>query len=263
MSIDLAELGFSLSGKTCLVTGAAQGLGEHLAHVLAKAGAAYIALLDMNEAQAQQTAKSIVASCRRPIELVAHGCNITEEESVAKAFDIAVQRTGRMDVVVNAAGIPAVYPAVSHPIASAQAVMNVNVNGSLIVARQAALAMQMCKRGGSIILVASMSASVVNIPQTQAVYNASKAAVKHLASSLAVEWAPFGIRINSISPGYLETAQTQHVDPAVKNVWVQRTPLRRMGRLQDIGGPIVFLGSDASAFMTGTDMLVDGGYCTL
>ena len=263
MQVELADLGFSLAGKTCLVTGAGRGLGEHLSHVLAKAGASYIAILDRDGASAAETAKSVTTASARPVKVSSHACDITDEQSVAAVFAEVVAATGQLDVVVNAAGIPAVYPALTHPLASVQGVLSINVTGSLIVARQAALAMKSTKSTGSIILVASMSAFVVNIPQPQAVYNASKSAVKHLASSLAVEWAPFGIRVNSISPGYLETEQTNYVESAIKEVWIQRTPLGRLGKPKDIGGPIVFLASDASEYMTGADLRVDGGYSTM
>jgi len=120
--------------------------------------------------------------------------------------------------------------------------------------------------GGSIVLVASMSAQVVNIPQPQTPYNSSKAAVRHMASSLAVEWAKKGVRVNSLSPGYMLTKLTRTIlshDPDLKRTWESLTPMGRMGDPEDLKGAIVLLCSDASKFITGTDLRVDGGYCVV
>jgi len=114
---------------------------------------------------------------------------------------------------------------------------------------------------GSIIFIASMSANIVNVPQPQFAYNASKAAVKHMAASLAVEWAPYGIRVNSLSPGYMNTPLLKAVRNATwEETWINNTPMRRLGEPDDLKGAIVFLASDASKFVTGTDLRVDGGY---
>ncbi|KAL4077253.1 hypothetical protein V8B97DRAFT_1940593 [Scleroderma yunnanense] len=142
---------------------------------------------------------------------------------------------------------------------------DINVHGAFFTAREAAR--NMIPRGsGSIILVASMSASIVNIPQLQTPYNASKAAVKHMAASLAVEWAKKGVRVNSLSPGYMQTKLTKTIlahNQELKKTWEGLTPMGRMGEPEDLSGAVVFLASDASQFMTGTDMRVDGGYCLL
>ena len=114
---------------------------------------------------------------------------------------------------------------------------------------------------GSIVLVASMSGSIVNYPQEQSCYNASKAGVIQLSKSLAAEWAKYNIRVNSISPGYMDTAlnRVPALD-AQKKIWVGLTPQKRLGAVDDLNGLAVFLASDASAFMTGADVLIDGGY---
>jgi NAD(P)-dependent dehydrogenase (short-subunit alcohol dehydrogenase family) len=121
--------------------------------------------------------------------------------------------------------------------------------------------------GGSIILIASMSAHIVNKPQPQCSYNASKAAVVHLAKSLACEWAPHKIRVNTVSPGYMATSLTKQViadrgseGAAMKSSWEENTPMGRMGEPHELQGSIIYLASEASSFVTGTDLVVDGGY---
>jgi len=121
------------------------------------------------------------------------------------------------------------------------------------------------EEGGSIVLIGSMSGSIVNVPQPQTPYNASKAAVKHMASSLAVEWAKKKVRVNSLAPGYMVTSLTRTIldnNPDLEATWTSLTPMGRLGVPEDLKGAIVFLASDASAFVTGTEVKVDGGYCT-
>jgi len=131
-------------------------------------------------------------------------------------------------------------------------------------AREAAKHMLAQERKGSIVFIGSMSGSIVNIPQPQTPYNASKAAVKHMASSLAVEWARKNIRVNSIAPGYMVTSLTRTIldaNPDLEATWTSLTPMGRLGAPEDLKGAIVFLASDSSEFVTGTEVKVDGGYC--
>jgi len=119
---------------------------------------------------------------------------------------------------------------------------------------------------GSIILVSSMSANIINIPQYQTPYNTSKAAVKHMAASLGVEWAKYGVRVNALSPGYMLTKLTRDIlarDVELKKTWEGLTPMGRLGDPEDLSGAIVFMASDASKFMTGSEIRVDGGYCVI
>lgn len=138
--------------------------------------------------------------------------------------------------------------------------------GSHYVSREAAKHMVADGIQGSIVLVASMSAGIVNIPQPQAPYNASKAAVKHLGSSLAVEWAKYGIRVNTLSPGYMLTSLTQQMfdrnaeGKQLRSTWEAMIPMHKMGMPEDLKGAAVYLASDASKYTTGADLTVDGGY---
>jgi len=139
--------------------------------------------------------------------------------------------------------------------------IDINITGSFLVAQAVAKEMIKAENGGSIIFIASMSGTIVNFPQEQSCYNASKAGVIQLTKSLAAEWAKYGIRVNSISPGYMDTAlnRVPTLD-AQKVMWIDRTPQKRLGSVDDLNNLAVYLASDGSAFMTGNDCIIDGGY---
>lgn len=139
--------------------------------------------------------------------------------------------------------------------------LDINITGSFLVAQACGNQMIKSGKGGSIINIASMSGSVVNYPQEQSCYNASKAAVIQLTKSLAAEWARYGIRVNSISPGYMDTALNRvPALEAQKRIWIDQTPQKRLGAVDDLNNLAVYLASDGSAFMTGNNCIIDGGY---
>lgn len=233
---------FSMAGKTCIVTGAARGLGNLMARTFLEAGASKVAFLDLKKAEAQNAAadagKWLSESDRveesEEVDLIGEDCDISNEESVKEAFARIHQRWGRIDVVVNSAGIVENFPAEEYETSKYRKLMQINLDGAWFVANEAARYMIKDETHGSIILIASMSASIVNYPQLQAPYNASKAGVKHLASSLAVEWAKYNIRVNSLSPGYVLTDLTRVMieksdyGKMLKREWEARIPLSRM-----------------------------------
>jgi len=139
--------------------------------------------------------------------------------------------------------------------------IDINLTGSFMVSQAVGRALMAENKPGSIILVASMSGSIVNYPQEQSCYNASKAGVIQLGKSLAAEWAKYGIRVNCISPGYMDTAlnNVPALD-AQKKIWKSLTPQKRLGAVDDLNGLAVLLASDASGFMTGSNVIIDGGY---
>ena len=148
-----------------------------------------------------------------------------------------------------------------YDLAKFRRLMDINVTGTFITSQACAKHMINSGRGGNIINIASMSGSIVNYPQEQSCYNASKAAVMQLTKSLAAEWARYGIRVNSISPGYMDTALNRVPSlEAQKKIWVERTPQRRLGAVDDLNNLAVYLASDGSSYMTGNNCIIDGGY---
>ncbi|KAF9647613.1 NAD(P)-binding protein [Thelephora ganbajun] len=262
---------FSMQDKVCLVTGGARGLGLEFARAFVISGCTQLVILDLKQAEADSAAKELLDSARENgidltgLDLIGIECDVASEESVKIAFDQTRKRFGRVDAVVASAGIVENYPALEYPFDRARKLFDINVHGAYLTAREAAKVM-IPNGGGSIVLVASMSASIVNVPQPQTPYNASKAAVKHMATSLAIEWAKTGVRRHNSSPGYTLTKLTKTIlagKPELKETWERLTPIGRLAEPEDLAGAVVFLASDASKFMTGTDLLIDGGYCAI
>jgi NAD(P)-dependent dehydrogenase (short-subunit alcohol dehydrogenase family) len=167
----------------------------------------------------------------------------------------------RVDIGVCNAGIAFNVPAEDMTLEQWNAMMAVNLTGVFFTAQACAHAM-IEQRSGSIVATASMSGLIVNVPQLQTAYNVSKAGVIMLAKSLAVEWAQYGIRVNAIAPGYMRTDMTAPAfeDPARGGIWLDLTPMKRAGEPPELGGAVVYLASDASSFVTGHTLVVDGGY---
>ncbi|OJV84213.1 MAG: 3-oxoacyl-ACP reductase [Cellulomonas sp. 73-92] len=243
---------FRLDGQVALVVGGASGIGRAGAQALVAAGArVYIAgrRLDVG----RQTAEEIGA---RYLPL-----DVTDGASVDRAVADLLAEAGQLDVAVNGAGTG--LNKATEETADEEFAMVVDTNFGGVFRCCRAEARAMLPRGhGVIVNIASMSAYVVNHPQRQAIYNASKAAVLHYTRSLAVEWADRGIRVNSISPGYTETALTavSRSIPERLASWNAKTPLGRIATPEEIAGAIVYLASPASSFVTGTDIVLDGGY---
>lgn len=244
---------FRLDGRVALVTGGAGGIGLASARLLAEAGAK-VWIGDLDPAAGQAAADSIGG---RFVTL-----DVSSSESVDAAVDAVLAEDGRLDVAVNCAGI-------RHLGAGAEGitddewhtVMDINSTGVFRSCRAEARAM-LAAGSGAIVNIASMSGHVVNRPQSQATYNASKSAVVMLTKSLAVEWADRGVRVNSVSPGYVETALTakSRAMPERLDEWLHRTPMGRIAQPDEIAGAVLYLASDASSYVTGTDLLIDGGY---
>ncbi|KAF9052815.1 hypothetical protein BJ165DRAFT_1443158 [Panaeolus papilionaceus] len=263
---------FSMAGKACVVTGAARGLGLEFCRAFLQSGCTSLAILDIKQSETDEAVDELTAfgqelhkSAPKNIKIIGLECDVTIESSVKNAFLVIMEQFGKIDAAVANAGIVHNYSALDYPADKMSRLFDVNVNGVFYTAREAARNM-IPLGGGSIILIASMSANIVNIPQSQTPYNASKAAVKHMAASLAVEWAKEGVRVNALSPGYMLTKLTRNIlenDTALKKTWEMLTPMGRMGEPDDLSGAIVFLASDASKFMTGSEIRVDGGYCAV
>lgn len=246
-----------LSGMTAWVTGAAHGIGRASALALAAAGAD-VALSDINEEGLKETAGMISELGKKTLVLPA---DITKEKEIEAVIDTIVKEWGKLDFAYCNAGTFQDVPAEEMPLEEFQRVINVNLTGAFISARAAGKAMIRQGKGG-IALTASMSGHIANIPQCQCAYNSSKAGVIMLGKSLAIEWAKHGIRVNTISPGYIRTWSDEPLKPEEvgQSNFEQWTPLKRFGAADEIAGMVVYLASSESSFVTGSDFLIDGGY---
>jgi NAD(P)-dependent dehydrogenase (short-subunit alcohol dehydrogenase family) len=246
---------FSLEGKKAFVTGGSRGIGKAVAVGLAEAGAD-VAIVARGLENAEETAHQIE---KLGVEAIAVKADVTSPEQVGSMMDEILKAFGTVDVAFNNAGIAVVEKAEEMTYENLTQVINVNLFG-LFLTCQAAARVMIKNRRGSIINMASMSAHVVNVPQQTANYNASKAGVVQLTKCLAVEWAPHNVRVNSLSPGYTRTELAESFSEALMKQWVERIPMQRMARPDEMQGVVLFLASDASSYCTGTDIIVDGGY---
>jgi NAD(P)-dependent dehydrogenase (short-subunit alcohol dehydrogenase family) len=240
-----------LSGKTALVTGASSGLGAHFAEVLARAGAHVI--LAARRQDALERMRSAIEGAGGSASTAA--LDVTSAASVAEL----VPQLAEIDIVVNNAGVVSGKPALDQSEADWDAVVDTNLKGAFLVAQTAALAMKAHGRGGSIINIAS----VLGLRQAGAVlpYATSKAGLIQMTKSLALELARFAIRVNAIAPGYFATdLNSEFLESEGGQAMIKRIPQRRLGRPEDLDGALLLLASDASAYMTGSVVVVDGGH---
>lgn len=249
-----------LDGKKAFVTGGTRGIGRSLAFALAEAGAD-VAIVGLHPDAAQKTAREIAEATGR--DMFACACDVKNPAQVANMVDEVVGHYGRLDVAVCNAGICIHTPAEQMTLDEWNLVMETNLTG-VFLTNQAAARVMLRQGGGSIINTASMSGHVVNIPQPQCAYNASKAGVIHLTKTLAVEWASRGVRVNCISPGYIASdgLNAPELRPLVSE-WLRMTPIGRIGTAQELQAICVYLAGDTSKMTTGGDFIIDGGYSAI
>jgi NAD(P)-dependent dehydrogenase (short-subunit alcohol dehydrogenase family) len=263
----MTENRFDITGKVAFVTGAASGLGQRMAQTLARAGVS-VAIADINLPGAQETAAAL---CAEGLAALACAIDVTDPESIHQAVSQTIHTFKRLDIGVNAAGVAGGRPEDRTPVEIWRRVIDIDLNGVYYCCLEYAEQMKL-QHSGKIINIASMSAEVVNHfphpPVDEArltglpAYCAAKAGVRQLTRALAAQLAGSGIRVNSISPGYMATEMTRDIFamPEVIQTITQETPLRQVGVPADLDGLVLYLASEASDFMTGSDILIDGGY---
>jgi len=251
---------FSLKGKTVLIVGGAQGIGKIVAEYLAGAGADLV-IFDLQDEKAEKIAKEIgdKYQCRS----ISYEVDVTNPTEIKEALYKADNEMGKINLLFNNAGIVVQKPVIDLEPEEWLKVIDVNLNGIFYVAQTFGKYLIDNKQKGAIVNTASMSGTIVNYPQRQASYNVSKAGVIQLTKSLAVEWANLGIRVNSISPGYIYTELTSSVREDWRKEWADLTPMKRMGTPEEVAGGTIYLLSDSASFTTGTDLIMDGGFTSV
>jgi NAD(P)-dependent dehydrogenase (short-subunit alcohol dehydrogenase family) len=246
---------FSLSGKVAVVTGGNRGLGRAFAHALGEAGAS-IAILARD---VDKNAEVVGELTEKGISAAAFEGDVASHDDVDRAAGEILSTYERVDVLINNAGTCIHRPALEVTQEEWSHVIDVNLtgvwNGCQVFGKR-----MIDAGGGAIVNVGSISGQIVNRPQWQPAYNASKAGVHQLTRSLAAEWAPFGVRVNAVAPGYVKTEMTPIDRPEFKRHWIDDTPQQRAATPDEIAPSVLFLASPAAGFMTGSILVIDGGY---
>lgn len=247
---------FSLRGRSVFVTGASSGLGEHFATVAARSGAK-IAIAGRRVDKLTGIAETLKSAGAQGVHAVA--LDVTDEASVVAALKEAAERIGPLDVIVNNAGIATSGSALDQSVEDFDRLMDTNLRGVWLVATEAARQWVAQKRPGAIINVASILG--LRVGTGVAPYAMSKAGVIQMTKALALEWARHNIRVNALAPGYIATPLNEDFFKTEQGQTViRRVPMRRLGDVGDLDGPFLLLASDASRFMTGAVVAVDGGH---
>ncbi len=249
---------FRLDGRTCLVTGAGRGLGRAMALGLAQAGGRLM-LVDVNTDDLAGVEAELRSAGGQAATAVV---DVGDEGQVQACIAETLRRFGGLQVLVNNAGVTSRSPFEDLPLEDWEHVLRVNLTGTYLCSKHGARAM-IGHGGGSIINIASMSGLVGNRGGDNSHYCATKGGVIALTRSLAVEWARHGIRVNAVAPGYCVTPMTDRLkqrDPAFYQELIDRVPLGRFGTGQDLAGAVIYLASDASAYVSGSVLVVDGAY---
>ncbi len=250
---------FKLNGKVAIVTGAGQGIGKRVALAYLEAGAKVVlaALDDDSLTDTAAEFENQFPGCTMPF-----ACDVTSQSSVDALIEATVEHFGRLDIGVANAGVVTMNGLDKMGLDEFEHIQKVNVSGVFLTAQACAKRMIKQGEGGSIVVTASMSGTVINTPQKIGHYCASKAAARQLAKAMAVEFAEHNVRVNSISPGYI---MTELVEPLtdLHALWKPQIPMRRLGKPEELMGLYLYMASDASTYMTGSDVIIDGGFTTV
>ncbi|MBC7725593.1 MAG: SDR family oxidoreductase [Burkholderiaceae bacterium] len=251
-----------LPGQTAIITGGARGLGYSLATALAGQGVK-VGLLDILPLVGDSAA---TLAAEFGVETAGVVTDVTDAASVEAGFAAVRDTLGTPTILITAAGVTTWGDSVDVTPEEWARVVNINLTGTFFATQSFARPLIGAGATASAVLISSMSARVVNVPQRQTSYNATKAAVDQLGASLAVEWASEGIRVNAIAPGYFlsdMTRQFTEKNPELAADWIARIPLGRMGEPRDLHGLVLLLASDASSYLTGQSLVIDGGYTAI
>lgn len=256
----MSDQDFRLDGKRAVVTGGARGIGRAIAERLAVAGAKVV-IADRDEDEGRAVANIIEASGGSASFIP---LDVTKPDLVAAAAETIEATLGPVDVLVNNAGVVRNAPAAEMSLDDWKTVIDIDLGGVFLCAQ--AFGKRMVASGrGSIVNISSICGEVTVHPQPQVSYNAAKAGVNLLTKSLAVEWAKKGVRVNAVAPGYVGTELTLRgrSNPEWFNTWMAMTPMGRLGEPREIANAVLFLAADASSYITGTVLTIDGGYTAM
>ncbi len=247
---------FDLTDRKAIVTGGGRGLGRAIAIGLAQFRAD-VALVARTRSELEQTAREIETVGRRAL---IYPADVSQKQNIERIVEDVITHWGRIDILVNNAGVDAAQPALTYREEDWDFVLDVNLKGYFLFAQ--AVAPHMIKQGGGVIINNSSICGDIAIKNIVA-YNASKGGVNMLTRTLAIEWAQYNIRVNAFSPAYMEAfmpgAASEHDEGKERSIR-ELTPLGRRGRAEELVGPVVFLASDASSYVTGAILMVDGGW---
>ena len=246
---------FSLKGKVAVVTGGNRGIGRAIAGGFAEAGATVV-IAARNAKKSAEAATEIEASGGRAIAVTS---DVSDRAQIERMIDTVTSDVGPIDVLVNNAGIGFHADALTLEDSEWNRLFGINLEGVWMTSQIVGRGMTQ-RRSGSIINIGSISGLIINRPQWHSPYGISKAAVHHLTRSLAAEWSQYGVRVNAIAPGYVKTeiASTEYKE--YRRYWKDEVPMQRYGSPDEIAPAALYLASDASSFMTGEVMVIDGGY---
>ncbi|KAK1493261.1 short chain dehydrogenase [Colletotrichum tamarilloi] len=257
---DTPESRFALPG-TAVLTGGTGAIAHAVARAMLQHGLTGLMLLDLDVSS--PAAETQIASLRTEFpatKILARSVDVTDEGAVKEAMEVAASKLDGIDYLVCFAGVVGCHHALEMSASQFRRILDINTTGAFICAQAAARIFVKQDRGGRIVFTASISAHRVNFPQPQAGYNTSKGALLQLKSSLAAEWARYGITVNSVSPGYMDTVLNEGEGlREAREVWAGRNPTGRMGLPEELGGVVVMLCSRAGSYFNGSDLVVDGG----
>lgn len=244
-----------LKGLNAIVTGGSRGIGAASCIELAKEGANIAIIANQSLLEAEQVAKQVSSY---GVKVIVVQCDVSDPDSVESMIQKVYDEFKQVDILVNNAGVAGISKAEEMSYKEWKRVIDINLTGVFLCAQQVGKRMIEQKIHGSIINISSICAHVVVEPDVHCHYNAAKGGVGMLTKSLAYEWAPYHIRVNAISPGYIKTQMTDN--DRLRPIWAKKTALKTMGEPLDIASAVVYLASNQAKFVTGSDWIIDGGY---